>query len=91
MSEILCDCCNAEGDHPSRIICDACFQSAKGKADCCIATQAENKRLKKALKEYGRCWSGCDSRAVLVESEGKGKGWYAAYCTCGFDKALKGK
>ena len=49
MSEILCDCCNTEGDHPSRIICDACFQSAKGKADCCIATQAENKRLKKVL------------------------------------------
>ena len=53
--------------------------------------QAKNKQLKRALRKYGRCWSGCDSRAVLVESEGKGKGWYAADCTCGFDKALKGK
>ncbi len=57
----------------------------------CKQLKAENDRLKKALKKYGRCWSGCDSRAVLVESEGKGKGWYAADCTCGFDKALKGK
>jgi len=46
MSEIPCDCFGNEGDHPSRIICDACFSSTKGKAACCITTQEENKRLK---------------------------------------------
>jgi len=51
MSEILCECCNSEGDHPSRIICDACFQCATGKAACCIVTQAENKRLKELCKK----------------------------------------
>jgi len=51
MSEIMCECCDTEGDNPSRIICDACFQSAKGKADCCIANQAENKQLKEALRD----------------------------------------
>ncbi len=50
MSEIPCDCCNSVGDHPSRIICDACFNSAQGKAKCCIDAQAENKQLKEALE-----------------------------------------
>ncbi len=51
--------------------------------------QAENKKLKKALKRYGRHID-CDSNAILVESKGKGKGWYSAPCSCGFEHALKG-
>lgn len=51
---------------------------------------AENERLKKALKKYGRHYQ-CDCRAVLVERKGKGKGWYPADCNCGFDQALQGK
>ncbi len=53
--------------------------------------QAEKKRLKKALKKYGRCLCGCCNRAVLVESKGKGKGWYAKKCDCGFEQTLKEK
>ena len=50
--------------------------------------QAEIKELKKALKRYGRHID-CDSNAILVESKGKGKGWYPAPCSCGFAQALK--
>ncbi len=51
--------------------------------------QAENKRLKKALKRYGRHQQ-CDCQSILVESKGKGKGWYPKKCSCGFEQALKG-
>ena len=52
MSEILCDSCDTEGDHPARIICEACFDSMQTKARCCINTQAENAKLKEELERH---------------------------------------
>lgn len=70
MSEIPCDCCNSEGDHPSRIICDACFESAKGKAQCCIDTQAENKQLKDQLDSV-KSRSIIKRQTLLLQSDNK--------------------
>lgn len=50
--------------------------------------QAELDKTRESLKIYGRHVH-CDCNAVLVESKGKGKGWYPKECSCGLEQALK--